>query len=314
MRIEARELPDLRLQILHNQTLPSYYLAVRAAHSAGQDTPAAEWVRVAMGSLADDPLHYVAEPFCELVRAAAPSLPTTTNFAQEDMPGPFGFMFFSLEFPLFSHLFEHPTTWAVQWVQTANGETWEPQGVMTWWFADKAATIASMPEVMRLTSDKTVEDVREMQFLINETGPPMMPMMTAEVKFGSQLSALEGVDKPGDPYWFFRYLVTTWNLQRQRVTRTTETYPPRATQRRMSREGYAADLAKVRVIDLGGSNSAGDGTGREYHHRWVVNGHWRNQWYPSLEDHRPVWISPYTKGPEDAPFLTGEKVYRWKKP
>lgn len=47
---------------------------------------------------------------------------------------------------------------------------------------------------------------------------------------------------------------------------------------------------------------------REWRHRWVVRGHWRNHWYPSLKDHRPVWISPYLKGPADAPLLGGEKV------
>lgn len=33
--------------------------------------------------------------------------------------------------------------------------------------------------------------------------------------------------------------------------------------------------------------------------RWIVRGHWRNQWYPSLGSHQPVWIAPHVKGPED---------------
>ena len=37
--------------------------------------------------------------------------------------------------------------------------------------------------------------------------------------------------------------------------------------------------------------------------------HWRNHWYPSLGDHRPLWIAPYLrKGPADAPLLGGDKV------
>jgi hypothetical protein len=40
----------------------------------------------------------------------------------------------------------------------------------------------------------------------------------------------------------------------------------------------------------------------------VVRGHWRNQWYPSLNARRPLWIAPYLKGPDDAPLLGGEKV------
>jgi hypothetical protein len=44
-----------------------------------------------------------------------------------------------------------------------------------------------------------------------------------------------------------------------------------------------------------------------------VRGHWRQQWYPSIQDHRPVWIAPHRKGPEDAPMLGGEKVYQWSR-
>jgi hypothetical protein len=39
-----------------------------------------------------------------------------------------------------------------------------------------------------------------------------------------------------------------------------------------------------------------------------VRGHWRNHWYPSLGDDRPMWIAPYLKGPADAPLLGGDKV------
>lgn len=41
---------------------------------------------------------------------------------------------------------------------------------------------------------------------------------------------------------------------------------------------------------------------RAYAHRWWVSGHFRAQWYPSLQAHRVVWIAPYVKGPEDKPF------------
>lgn len=37
-------------------------------------------------------------------------------------------------------------------------------------------------------------------------------------------------------------------------------------------------------------------------HRWIVRGHYRAQWYPSSGAHRVIWIAPYLKGPEDAPF------------
>lgn len=45
--------------------------------------------------------------------------------------------------------------------------------------------------------------------------------------------------------------------------------------------------------------------------RWIVSGHWRKQWYPSKDEHRPIFISPYVKGPEDKPFKTsGQKILK----
>jgi hypothetical protein len=50
------------------------------------------------------------------------------------------------------------------------------------------------------------------------------------------------------------------------------------------------------------------GVGREYTCRWPVRGHWRQQWYPSVQDHRPIWINQHIKGPDDAPLRGGERV------
>ena len=48
---------------------------------------------------------------------------------------------------------------------------------------------------------------------------------------------------------------------------------------------------------------------REWTHRWYVNGHWRNQWYPTLGLHRQRWIEGYVKGPEDKPLVLKERRY-----
>lgn len=45
-----------------------------------------------------------------------------------------------------------------------------------------------------------------------------------------------------------------------------------------------------------------------WQHRWLVGGHYRNQWYPSAESHQVIWIAPYLKGPEGAPMK--ERVYK----
>lgn len=110
-------------------------------------------------------------------------------------------------------------------------------------------------------------------------------------------------------------LVVFWNLLRQKsVAEESIATLPRPARRRMQRAGLTPP--RIRVISLPGNRSgtAAGESEREWRHRWVVRGHWRQQWYPSLKDHRPVWIAPHLKGPEDAPLLGGQKVYAVKVP
>lgn len=54
-----------------------------------------------------------------------------------------------------------------------------------------------------------------------------------------------------------------------------------------------------------------EGTGREFSCQWIVGGHWRKQWYPSEQKHKPVYILPYIKGPDDQPLKSSpEKLYK----
>lgn len=47
---------------------------------------------------------------------------------------------------------------------------------------------------------------------------------------------------------------------------------------------------------------------RRHTHGWMVRGHWRRQWYPSLLRHVPIWITDYIAGPDDAPIVVRDKV------
>lgn len=109
-----------------------------------------------------------------------------------------------------------------------------------------------------------------------------------------------------------RTLVSTWLLMQQPLADVSETQLQRPFRRRLERAGHKA--RPVRVIELRRSHCGGGGeSGREYHHKWIVRGHWRQQWYPARQVHRPVWIAPHIKGPEDAPLLGGDKVHLWKR-
>jgi len=49
----------------------------------------------------------------------------------------------------------------------------------------------------------------------------------------------------------------------------------------------------------------------EWKWQWVVRGHWRNQWYPSIKQHRQIWVMPYMKGPEDAPIKPVKRAFEF---
>lgn len=44
--------------------------------------------------------------------------------------------------------------------------------------------------------------------------------------------------------------------------------------------------------------------------RHIVRGHWRNQWYPSRDVHKPLWIEAYIKGPEGTPLRDGTQLVK----
>lgn len=81
---------------------------------------------------------------------------------------------------------------------------------------------------------------------------------------------------------------------------------------RAQRPAPAVKLVTLRRPPGAGSDSTG--TGRDYAHQWIVNGHWRNQpWGTARSQRRRQWIAPYIKGPEDAPMLEQTVVKVWRR-
>lgn len=48
---------------------------------------------------------------------------------------------------------------------------------------------------------------------------------------------------------------------------------------------------------------------RDWAYQWAVRGHWRHQYYRSLNTHQVIWIDPYVKGPEDKPLKPSKTVF-----
>lgn len=115
--------------------------------------------------------------------------------------------------------------------------------------------------------------------------------------------------------WDARHLLSLWMLMKQRVAGTTRVEASRKLRRRAIRT--SPEFGTITVVDLRRQTTRDpdapereEGDAVEWSHRWVVSGHWRKQHYASEGVHRPIWISPFVKGPEDAPLILKDRVYR----
>jgi hypothetical protein len=111
-----------------------------------------------------------------------------------------------------------------------------------------------------------------------------------------------GSDKP---------ILATWVLMQQSIVQSEQTRPDRHQRRMCARASIPAELVIVRLRRVDQPERDTDGEAVPWSHRWLVNGHWRRQFYPSDRSNRPLWISPHVKGPQDKPLVVKEKVTAW---
>lgn len=234
----------------------------------------AKWYRhVALAMLSGAELYWVSASMADLAETGARTV-SSFPLQEEDLPSPHGLL-----------IFERPIT-AMREAQ--QGQALTSMSGILW---------GSMH-----TSDwtgVTAFPLRSTSFLpVSEVSVPL----GCHVRGGRETAPT-----------FYYAMQTCWLLMQQTLAVETTVEPDRAARKRLKRAGR--EPGAVRVIELRrpqGGGGAGDGD-RDYHHRWVVRGHWRQQWFPKREVHRPVWIAPHIKGPEGAPLIGGDKVYAWKR-
>ncbi len=162
---------------------------------------------------------------------------------------------------------------------------------------------------------ETKDDTREL--LPQYNMPDLVPMHLTPWWFGMSFDGNE-VDLHGEPTgagWWWRIAQTTLRLMQQTIATRYKERPDRATRRDGARRGFEErDVVVVRLRRERDPRTPDDGphSDANYSHRFIVNGHWRNQWYPASAMHRQIWISPYVKGDESLPLVVRPKrVYTW---
>ncbi len=127
-------------------------------------------------------------------------------------------------------------------------------------------------------------------------------------------------DVPGAGREGLRFVQTMWRLMQQTIATLHPERPQRAARRRAQRAGMADKTVTVIRLRRPKKEPA-DGhqpKSVDWDHRWMVSGHWRNQWFRSLGPatdpaaHRAIWIHPYIKGPEDRPLEVRRiRAFEW---
>lgn len=263
-------------------------------------------------------LYAVTAEMTKLAVVAGESLPDF-HLEPEDVPAPAGFMVFAE--PIGSYINndgpapERFPIVAVSWGQYSRPGF--PRGGL-WITFYTPVDLAALERQAAELAGRPLRD-RERARIRSLSGPLNWDNEAVIAYGGDQKASYKpGASHDAKPDEFAPWsqaLRAAWLLMSQpQIADVEELEPSRATRRRAQKSGL--DLHAVRVLHLRrlerDQGAPPDEPGsRDYTCRWMVRGHWRQQWYPSRGVHRPIWINPHVKGPDDKPLRTGETVHLW---
>lgn len=297
MPTRAQDVPELRAELVQSLASPElgWFFEQRAKGRVYRGTPAATLQANEVNGLAHADLYYVSQPMSELAREAAKTLPRF-EIEPEDVPSRSGLAYLG-----------DGRFGAIDSIQPAAAFGWRDtgDGIAFTLYADTESMLAGLLASGGCTRQQAADHRRKVGQL-----SPMA--FEAQVPYGLKEGTF--ADEGDDQYFLVSAFRSIWLLMQQPLSELSEAEASRGAQKRIRRLGR--EPGPVRVIELRRPRgTAGDGgeSGREWQHQWIVRGHWRQQWYPARQVHRPVWIAPHVKGPEGAPMIGGEKVYAWKR-
>jgi hypothetical protein len=104
-----------------------------------------------------------------------------------------------------------------------------------------------------------------------------------------------------------KYLAAMWTILPERAAPQAQ----RAQSAEAAPNSKPLDDTHIIYATRSGLNIGnGDkGRGAPRTSRWSVRGHWRNQWLPSTEEHRRIWIDEHTAGALELEVTKHDRVY-----
>jgi hypothetical protein len=340
----AGKLPDIRTRVIEDLTRPGpanpalrvYEMHLRAGMQMPADPAEPDperqarlLVRNELSRLRNAALYWVSPEMTRLVVAAAPGMPAFYPGPQ-DLPSRYGLIYFASPIGDYEpwdviayaggQLSDVPVApsgtyqvCAATWGPWDNGGRWKQGGTWFTFYTVPGPRVPAALAARGLTRDEIsqIEGYLPPLRIDNEAA---CPVSAADYSPAERPLEEAVLDPDSTSQWMHQVLCAFRLMETARMARVTEEQVVRPVRKRAGRARVAKPDSPVRLVDITAGvvrhERVPGGKGeRRYHVRWTVDGHWRNQWYPKKEVHRPRWIDGYVKGPADAPLRVKQKVH-----
>lgn len=234
--------------------------------------------------------YYVAPGMCDVLMQNAAQLPSF-ELRPQDVVSPSGFAYFGRPLTFHDTKGARTTVRAVSWYQTSPEEAGlgdDKQRITVTWYSHR-------------------EDLAG-KYIDPAEAPKLAPWILDTITMWPYGWSWEEIGEDA------RILLTFWLIISQPIGYPRGIAPDRRLRRQADRT--LPDHGDIRVCYLRKRVPRNpdlweypeDQGESHYSHRFMVRGFWRNQWYPSQNRHKPRWIAPFIKGPDDKPLIIRDTV------
>jgi hypothetical protein len=256
-------------------------------------------LRVVTG-LKDSEMFWVSEDMVTLAVDASSDVPGFTP--ETDMPSRSGLMVLEKALPAITGFLAVPM---------------DPKDVIRGTVSTAHADLKTSLEIVALSWVNAGGRLTIHGFSRNEGGPADDPFNSLMIldEDNSSFKSFSAVDQ-GAAAPLLKFLAASFHLMAnpavadRRQAAPEPKAPLKPAKRRHSNSVTVISLRSLRQVET--CESGNDG--REYTHRWIVRGHWRNQPYGKDQALRRItWVPSYIKGPAGKPLRATERVWAWRR-
>lgn len=248
-------------------------------------------VGATLGCLIKAEPYWVSREICEVIAASATALPDWTLRA-DLFPTLSGFVWFEAPLPLPHGVNRYGEGLSAS--LRAIGWAGSPEQITITSFVDAPGAPHGL-DVLPGTSEVfglPAAQVRQSAMRAEPLLPNQERSQAASERFDTMLA----------------FLGTLLLFIEQRIAITSQERAGRSARRRANTPLPAVIVVRLRRTAQAGQAGATGGT-TDWRVRWMVRGHWRQQFHPSDHSHRPRWIRPYPKGPEGKPWKESRRLF-----